>query len=139
MLYTEQLEIYKQQLLKSINHLEFSYEKIKILPTNVLILSLDQLETWESFLARFARTSDIFFAKYLRTRILKDDPAFRGSFLDLLNIAAKLHLIDDTTIWMEIRALRNRQAHEYSEEQMTPVFQASLEQVYHLINLKNVL
>jgi len=45
MAYAELLEIYKQHLLKCIKYLEYSYEKVKKLPTNIDVLSLDQQAT----------------------------------------------------------------------------------------------
>ena len=54
-----------------------------------------QLETWESFVSRFARVADIFLSKYLRAYVLREDPGFRGSMLDYINEGEKLGLLDD--------------------------------------------
>jgi hypothetical protein len=136
----EVLETYKQHVLKSIAHLEYSYNRVKNLPIHVADLNFEQIEIWEGFLARFARTGYIFFNKYLRTIVLIKDPAFEGSFIDLLNTAAKLHIIDDDLVgWTRIRALRNQQTHEYSDEKLYLIFQESLDLVEKLINLKTTL
>ena len=61
------LETYKDKIIKSIDYLEYSLAKVESLPTNPSGLDYEQLETWESFAARFARVSEIFLAKYIRT------------------------------------------------------------------------
>lgn len=113
------LEIFRKQLFKGINHLSHSYQKVLKMTTDVEKLDIDQLEIWESFAARFARVSDIFLAKYVRTWVLQGDPAFRGSLRDFVDQAEKLGLIENADTWMEIRELRNASAHEYSEEKFS--------------------
>src|SRR4051812_32183203 len=108
---------YRLQILKGIEHLTYSFRKIQGLSSDPSILSTQDLESWEGFVARFARVSDIFLAKYLRTYVLKGDPAFRGSLRDFVNQAEKLGLVEDVEQWMVIRELRNITAHEYSEKE----------------------
>lgn len=92
------------------------------MPLNPANMTDSQLEAWDAFASRFARTSDIFLSKYIRAYILKDDPAFDGGFRDQLNLAEKLGLIDDTATWMEIRELRNATVHEYSDQDLEKIF-----------------
>lgn len=93
------------------------------MPLNPADMTDPQLEAWDGFASRFARTSDIFLSKYVRAYILKDDPAFDGGFRDQLNKAEKLGLIDDTNTWMEIRELRNATVHEYSDQDLEKIFE----------------
>lgn len=112
----------EDKLKKALVHLKYTYEKIRLLSEDCKLMNEEELETWESFAARFARVSDIFIARYLRTRILEEDPGFSGTLRDFLLKAEKMGLIDDTNKWLAIRELRNLAAHEYVEEGLTRFF-----------------
>jgi hypothetical protein len=114
----------EDKLKKALVHLKYTYEKIRLLSEDCKLMNEEELETWESFAARFARVSDIFIARYLRTRILEEDPGFSGTLRDFLLKAEKMGLIDDTNKWLAIRELRNLAAHEYVEEGLTRFFRA---------------
>lgn len=128
----------KGKLLKSITHLEFSYNKVKKLPSNVLEMDDEMMETWESFSARFSRTSDIFLSRFVRTIILAGDPGFEGSLRDYVNKAEKLALLDDSAVWMEMRELRNVTVHDYNETKLSQIYQRVRELAPKLIALKAV-
>jgi len=106
---------YYAKIVKSLNYLEYTFERVKNLKTNPGQLSGDELERWDGMATRFARASDLFLSKYIKAAVLKDDPAFDGAFRDFLNRAEKLKIIDETASWLEIRNLRNVAVHEYSE------------------------
>src|SRR3989338_3182461 len=114
------LEEYKQSILKSLKYLKQSYEEIQTLSLNLKNASSETLKSWESYVARFARVSDIFLMKYIRARILLEDPGFEGTFKDHLNKAEKLGLIEDAHQWMDIREVRNQATHEYTEKELEP-------------------
>ncbi len=127
------------RLLKALKHLDYSYKKVLKLSSNVKSLSTDQLEVWEAFVSRFARVSDIFLSKYIRTYVLKEDLAFRGSFRDFLDQAEKLGFIEKAQDWMNIRELRNLSAHEYSEEKLTPLLEGLRLETPRLLELKSIM
>ncbi len=102
-------------LEKALSHLEYSQRKLAGQRPRVADMDDEALEVWEGFVARFARASDLFLQKYLRGRILHEDPAFRGSVRDLLNAAAKAGYIEDVEAWLRIRELRNLAVHEYND------------------------
>lgn len=116
-------EKYKEQLHKAIVHLKYSYNKIKSMNINIDSSSTDQfeeeLETWESFTARFARVVDIFLTKYIKLKVKSQDPAFDGTLMDYLNMAEKMGLISDSKRWLATRELRNIQAHDYTDQQLS--------------------
>lgn len=118
------VEKIKAQLIKAIKRLELSSAKIPV-KENALKVDeytdedLAQIEAWMS---RFARLTDIFMNQFLRTLILQGDPAFRGTLKDILNVSEKLGFIDSAREWYQIRELRNRQAHEYEEEDLIGLF-----------------
>lgn len=115
--------LYYAKIVKSLKYLEYSYQRTLKMPLNPAVMTDPELEAWDSFASRFARTSDIFLSKYIRAFILKDDPAFDGGFRDQLNRAEKLGLIDDANVWMEIRELRNATVHEYSDKDLEKIFE----------------
>ncbi|MFK8137884.1 MAG: HepT-like ribonuclease domain-containing protein [Bdellovibrionales bacterium] len=103
----------RQDLIKSRGHFEYSYNKV--IKFNLEDdFTEEELETLESFSSRFARFSDILIAKYFRFLAREADPAFKGSLIDLLNLAEKNSWIESATTWRRIRELRNVAAHEYS-------------------------
>lgn len=115
--------LYYAKIVKSLKYLNYSYQRTLKMPLKPAEMTDVELEAWDSFSARFARTSDIFLSKYIRAFILNDDPAFDGGFTDQLNRAEKLGLIDDVVLWLEIRELRNATVHEYSDQDLEKIFE----------------
>ena len=127
---------FQAKLKKAISHFEYSLNKVESLPTAINLLDEESLETWESFSARFSRVVDIFLTKYLRAKVLKDDPGFTGTLRDFVNQGEKLELVDNARTWMEIRELRNIVAHEYTEEETERFLKNLLENSKYLLTLK---
>ncbi len=131
------METVKQDTLLAIKHLEYSYLKCLKIPLSASLLTDEEsLETWESFASRFARVSDLVTSKYIRLRILQEEPGFRGSMIDHLNIAEKLRLIDSAETWAELRELRSAIAHEYLSNQLLALYKNILDQAPVLIAMK---
>lgn len=107
--------------LKARAHLEYSLAKVKAMKLDSP-LGEQHLETLESFASRFARLSDILIAKYFRLLALEKDPAFRGSVVDLLNLAEKSGWIESAESWKRIRELRNIAAHDYQQEDVVSLY-----------------
>lgn len=112
----------KQQLLKALKHLDYSYNKINKFSAHVDSDDDENLEIWESFSARFSRVVDIFLSKFVRSYILYNDPGFKGSLRDHINTAEKLSLIDDSNWWLGLRELRNIAAHEYNNDDIAQLY-----------------
>ncbi|MGZ3744779.1 MAG: hypothetical protein ACXWRA_13370, partial [Pseudobdellovibrionaceae bacterium] len=55
------------------------------------------------------------------------DPAFRGSFMDLLNLSEKFGAIQSAAKWFRIRELRNVAAHDYAAEDFKALYQELLD------------
>ena len=132
------LEEYRENLKKSLIHLAYSFRKIQNFPTKMSDLNEETLETWESFMSRFARTSDIFVMKYLRTWVKIEEPTFEGSTKDLLNYAEKKGVIESADIWMDLRNLRNRISHEYANINLEPLFIETKKMMPILLSLKKL-
>ncbi len=127
---------YQRKLLKALKHLDYSYKKIQTLTDDANQLDEESLETWESFSARFARVADLFLTKYVRAKVLEDDPGFEGTLRDFVNQGEKLGLLDDADSWMDIRELRNISAHDYTEEDLTAYFKQIKSHAHRLLLVK---
>ena len=113
---------YKIQLQKALKHLEYSFAKVPSTPTSISKIDEEELARWESLTARFSRIVDIFIGKFLRFAVLEQDPGFEGFVRDFLNAGEKLGLIHDVNEWLDFRAVRNRIAHEYLDDQLEDLF-----------------
>ncbi len=109
---------YAEQVKKALKHLEYSYKKSLNLPMTEKEMDEEILETWEGFSSRFARVVDIFTTKYLKSCVLLTDPAFDGSYRDLLDAAEKLKLIENSDFYMKMREIRNIHSHDYREDKL---------------------
>ncbi len=110
------------KLLKAIDHLEYSFNKVQKLTDDLRDMDDEMMETWESFSSRFSRVSDIFIMQYVRTKVAIEEPGFKGTTRDYLNKAEKLGLINDVATWVVIRELRNVAAHEYNDEDLSAFY-----------------
>lgn len=129
--------LYYTQIVKSLKYLEFSFQRTLPMPLSPSEMSESQLEAWDSFSVRFSRTADIFLSKYIRAYILSDDPTFDGGFRDQLLRAEKLGLIQDVSLWYEIRELRNVIVHEYSDSDLEKIFKKFRDYTPILLELKS--
>lgn len=131
--------LYYTKIVQSLKYLEYSYNRTRQMPLQPSKMSDSELEAWDSFTARFARTSDIFLSKYIKAYISADDPAFEGGFVDQLKRAEKLGLLSDVAMWMEIRELRNATVHEYSDQDLEKIFEKIRRFSSHLFELRTKL
>ncbi len=129
-------ESYQRKILKSLDHLEYSFKKAQTLSPGP-VFSEENLETWESFAARLSRTVDLFLTKFLRLRIKKEDPGFDGSLRDYCNLAEKLGLIDSADAWMTLRELRNANVHDYEEDELVKFHEALLRAAPRVLSIRS--
>ncbi len=125
------------ELASCLNYLQYSYDKVNRLKLDPASLDPETLETFEALVSRFARTTDIFIAQYLRSFAAQDDPAYRGSLVDTIYYAEKKNLITSAKVWIEIRELRNRIAHEYAAGDLKKIFDQVLDQTPLVLGLKS--
>lgn len=133
--YLEYIHQVKEQLLKAVEHLDYSYKKVISLPTDPNALNEETLEVWESFSARFSRVVDLFLMKYLKAVVKNNDPGFDGTLRDFLNQGEKLNLIDNAENWIAIRGLRNIVAHESSDKDLEVYLMQLKNECPRLLNL----
>ena len=83
--------------------------------------SFEEEESLDALTSKFARVSDIFTQKVLKSLVLltrEDAP----TFLDRMNLCEKLGVISSAADLIEIRDLRNQIAHEYLSENLTEIY-----------------
>ena len=104
-------------LARAKKRLEYSYKKVLSMNIDQILEEDDEaLEVLESFSGRFGRFSDILLNKYFRLLAKERDPAFKGSAIDLINLAEKEGWIESATTWTRIRQLRNLAVYEYEAQ-----------------------
>ena len=95
--------------------------------------SFEELESFDSLTSKFARTSDIFIQKVLRSvfNILREPQL---TLIDMSNRAEKLELISSADDLLEIRDIRNEITHEYIQEILFEIFENVLNKTEILFN-----
>jgi len=89
------------------------------------LISFEVEESFDALTSKFARVSDIFTQKVLKSFLilLREDAP---TFLDRMNLCEKLGIIPSANDLIEIRDLRNLIAHEYLTENLLEVYKESL-------------
>ncbi len=130
-LLAEHIEKFK----KSQQHLAYSYRKVTSLPTFSEQSTEEELEVLESFASRFARASEMYVSRVLRGLALENDPAFRGSIIDLLHMGEKYGWIANAHVWRRIRELRNVAAHEYCVDDLASLYRELIALTPHILEI----
>ncbi len=95
--------------------------------------SFEEMESFDSLTSKFGRTSDLFTQKVLRTVwILLHEPYV--PFIDFLNRAEKLDIIQSADQMLEIRDLRSQITHEYLPEAQTELIPDVIENCSRLLD-----
>ena len=88
--------------------------------------SVEDEETFDALTSRFARTADILTQKVLKTTVLllrEDAP----TFIDRMNLCAKLGVIPSADEMIAVRDLRNMIAHEYATDDLIELYTETVE------------
>lgn len=105
---------------EAINHLTISADRCKPFINNESFTE-EQLIELEALTGRFARASDILIQKIFKT-IDRLDGIAPGTARDRILQAEKNGIINDATIFIEIRDKRNTIAHEYELYSQKEIF-----------------
>jgi hypothetical protein len=81
----------------------------------------DAMEPYDAMATRFERALEAVSHPLLKSVEILETGAVGESLRDRLNFAAKLGLVTDVEIWMEMRAARNRIAHDYLPQRVKAV------------------
>lgn len=88
-------------------------------------LSFEVEESFDALTSKFARVSDIFTQKVLKSFVIltrEDAP----TFMDRMNLCEKLGVIPSAEDLIDIRDLRNQIAHEYLSNNLVEVYHECL-------------
>ena len=83
--------------------------------------SFKELEPYDALADRFIRAVETFI-KFFRSYDIFQNQVPQATYRDLLNLMAKLELIDNTETWFKMRAVRNKIVHDYLLEQTKLMF-----------------
>jgi hypothetical protein len=129
-LYTQLLNESFLKLEVSLKSFELSYNKCKDIGLKANY-SFGEAEAFDSLTSKFARISDIFTQKILRSIFLLLHEG-TPSLIDLANSAEKLNIIKDADTLLLIRDIRNQISHEYDEENLNLIYNQIFELAYLL-------
>lgn len=132
---TKTLELLKHNyslLLQSIQTLNKSLDKCKKIGVKKNY-SFEEMESFDSLTSKFARTSDIYTQKVLRTVLILLREA-QNTFIDMANKAEQINLINTADDLISIRDLRNEIAHEYLLEELHEIYKQTIEYSEKLID-----
>ena len=121
--YDELLRLLESELRASLDYLEYSHKKIQHLPSDPSELDAETMETWEAYLSRFARVTDIFLNKYLRILVVKGESSFQGDFKDYIEKGLKKGFVLDPELWFETRELRQKVVTAHSRTELKNAFE----------------
>ena len=126
-------ELLKQNwelLIRSLDSLKLSVKKVSNIGQKTEY-TFEELESFDSLTSKFARTSDIFLQKIIRTvwALLHET---QMPLIDVLNKSEKLGLIKSADQLIEIRDIRNQIAHEYLPEAIQELIPDVIELSKHL-------
>jgi len=100
-----------------------------------LNLTDDEIESIDQFLFRFSKLQDAIGEKLFKTILLYLEEKIENKpFIDILNRLEKLELLNDVTVWRELRNDRNDLAHNYEDDP-----DEASEVINKLYNKRNVL
>jgi len=99
--------------------------------------SSKELEPYDALAIRFERAVEMAIKLFKNIELSEFGP-LDNSLRDSLNNMHKLDLISNVSLWMDMRSLRNRVAHDYQEVMLDKVYQAvSTKYFEELENTKN--
>ncbi|MEZ5671828.1 MAG: hypothetical protein R3E08_05380 [Thiotrichaceae bacterium] len=118
--FIQEMYINLNLLQKSLENLDYSYQKC-LQCIDQENYNLAELESLEALTARFARTSDIFINKVVKTLLilLQEMPK---TVIDTAHFLEKLGIVNDAEQLLIIRELRNIIAHDYVVENPRNLF-----------------
>ena len=81
-----------------------------------------ELEPYDALSGRFERAVEVALGKFFRSVELFESGIPSDTVRDRLNGMRKLDLIADVELWLEMRGVRNRIAHDYLPEEIKVIY-----------------
>jgi predicted nucleotide-binding protein len=119
-------------LLTSVDSMNLSFEKCQKIGLKNKY-NFEEQESFDSLSSKFARVSDIYTQKILKTIfiLLRENPQ---SFIDKANLAEKLFIISSSENLIAIRDLRNEIVHEYVIEELPDIYKEIFSHYKNLVD-----
>ena len=114
------LHEYRDRARKALDLFLHSARKLPSFDTGKLS-SPDALEPYDALAGRFERSVEVVINPLLKAVEMLETGIVSETIRDRLNFACKLGLIEDVELWMEMRAARNRIAHDYLPDKIKAV------------------
>ncbi|MDT0647425.1 Cthe_2314 family HEPN domain-containing protein [Zunongwangia sp. F260] len=116
------LEAIVGQCGKHVQRLNYAYSQIAFLlpftAENVDRLKDEEISHLDQYIFRFSKLQDTLGQKLFPAVLARlGEEVFNKSFLDIFNRLEQLDIIEDYSLWQELRIVRNEIAHEYNEDQ----------------------
>lgn len=109
------------KLKKSAKLLIHSVQKIQPYDKNKSYTE-DELEPYDAMTGRFERTVEVSINKFFRAVEFYEFEIISDTIRDRLNNMHKLNLITNTELWLDMRDIRNRIAHDYLPHQIKEIY-----------------
>lgn len=106
---------------KAINLVLHSARKLKHV-SSIASFNADQLEPYDALVGRFERAVEVVLGRLSRSIDLYETAGTTETLRDRLGLMHKLGLVSNTEIWIEMREVRNKIAHEYLPEQVCRIY-----------------
>jgi hypothetical protein len=126
--YAVLLDDAKDKAYKTLIIVEASVRKLTPYESNKAY-SPDELEPYDALSDRFIRCVEMFI-KFFKTYDIYQSVTKSDTDRDLLNLMAKLELVTTTTLWINMRDVRNKIVHDYLPEQTKDLFDAIMGEFY---------
>ena len=117
-------KIYYKKVFKAYELYEASLKHLEEIDVSKLKTALE-LEPLDAFNSRFERLVEIILQKLSKTIELEETWINEWTLRDRLNLLEKKWYIQSVDLWLEMRWVRNKLAHEYIED--------AIEDLYYII------
>ena len=126
--YEKLANVLKQKVEKTFILIEASVDGLEPYDINKTYTP-KELEPYDALADRFIRCVEIFI-KYFKACEYRDFATNSTTLRDNLNVMEKLEMITSTTIWLNMRDVRNRIVHDYLPEQVKDMFDNIMNEFY---------
>ena len=131
-----------RQCEKHLHHLQHALDALlpylPVTPAFISCMDDERVQDWDQFILRFTKLQDAMGASlYPSLLAYLQEPYETRPMLDKLHRLEQLGFLDSTEDWFQIRAIRNRFAHDYPEDDALK--SAYLNEAVEAVNLMKIL
>lgn len=116
----ENLKKYAKLLERAMSAVENSINRCTLL-SNDSILTLDEFEKYDALTARFSRATEVCL-KYFKAYEIVFFAESSENLRTLIGRMEKNQLVSNTKIWLDMRLVRNKVAHDYITDSLVELY-----------------